>query len=106
MVKLDMYASDLGAFYFKECRVATLQAIQLLIPFQQLDLRLLSSTFLISHILPTFITHRICLQPELEEDPYLQYMIDGEVVGLDPMAGTMGYEPLVFHSPGESSMHV
>ena len=119
-VKLDMYASDLGAIYFEECSGSNHTTAN---PYPTIGLEI-GKQYIFNQAHITNYYHPLGFAyhpdgahvglPELEEDLYLQYMIDGEVVGLEPRQatrlngrlqsdGSMGYEPLFFHSPGESS---
>lgn len=122
-VKLDMYASDLGAIYFEECSGSNLTSNNTTTnPYPTIGLEfgkqyIFDQAHISNYYHPLgFAYHpdgaHVNL-PELEEDLYLQYMINGEVVGLEPKEatrlngrlqsdGSMGYEPLFFHSPGKS----
>lgn len=101
-VKLDFFASDLGAFYFEECGADN--------PFPIIGIEI-GKQYVFDQSDITNFYHPLGFAyhpdgahvglPELEEDPYLQYMLNGEVVGLEPMHDSMGYEPLFFHSPDE-----
>jgi hypothetical protein len=124
-VKIDMYASDLGAIYFEECSGSNITSYNTTTnPYPTIGLEIgkqyiFNQTHITNYYHPLgFAYHPDGAHvelPELEEDLYLQYMIDGEVVGLEPNEatrlngrlqsdGSMGYEPLFFHSPGESTI--
>jgi hypothetical protein len=118
-----MYASDLGAIYFEECSGSNHTTAN---PYPTIGLEI-GKQYIFNQAHITNYYHPLGFAyhpdgahvglPELEEDLYLQYMIDGEVVGLEPKEatrlngrlqsdGSMGYEPLFFHSPGESNIYI
>ncbi|KAL3809732.1 hypothetical protein ACHAXA_003882 [Cyclostephanos tholiformis] len=94
-VKLAIFESDLGAWYFEECGKDNLYPV--------IGVEIGASTVFVQEDITNwyhplgfayFVDGAHVDKPEVEEE-YLTYRLDAEDIGLD------GYEPLFLHSPTE-----
>lgn len=93
-VKVDIFASDLGAFYFEECGIQTYPVIGIEVGRTYVFIQEDRSNFYHPLGFAYFPDGAHVGKDEVEGD-YLTYKVDGVDVGLD------GYEPLFFHAARE-----